>query len=50
MALDYRRYNHNLGMSTTGEGNGDEFFLELSDRNPQYPNGKTGYEQYYTDI
>ena len=34
----------------TGEGQGDEFFLELGDRNPQYANGKTGYEQYYTDI
>lgn len=44
MALDYRRYNHNLGMD------GDEFFLDLSDRNPWYPTGKTGYEQYYVDL
>lgn len=44
MAKDYRRYNHNLGIE------GDEFFLDLSDRNPWYPTGKTGYEQYYIDL
>ena len=44
MALDYRKCNHNLGID------GDEFFLDLSERNPWYATGKTGYEQYYTDI
>ncbi len=40
MALDYRRYNHK-----------DEFSLTIAKNNyPLYPDGKTGYEQYYTDM
>ena len=39
MALDYRKYYHD-----------DDFLYNLAQANPQYPNGRTGYEQYYTDI
>ena len=39
MALDYRRCYHN-----------DDFLYYLSKYNPQYPTGKTGYEQYYVDM
>lgn len=39
MALDYRRYYHD-----------DDFLYNLSKANPQYPDGHTGYEQYYTDL
>lgn len=39
MALDYRQNYHK-----------DNFLYELAKANPQYPNGRTGYEQYYTDL
>ena len=39
MALDYKRYYHD-----------DDFLYNLSKSNPQYPDGHTGYEQYYTDL
>lgn len=39
MALDYRKYYHN-----------DDFLYNLAQANPQYPDGHTGYEQYYTDL
>lgn len=39
MALDYRKYYHN-----------DNFLYELAQANPQYPDGHTGYEQYYIDM
>lgn len=39
MALDYRRYYHD-----------DDFLYRLAQANPQYPDGHTGYEQYYTDM
>ena len=40
MALDYFRYNHL-----------DDFEIKVANANPlHYSTGKTGYEQYYTDI
>lgn len=39
MALDYRKYYHN-----------DDFLYNLAKANPQYPDGRTGYEQYYVDM
>ena len=39
MALDYRQNYHK-----------DDFIYELAKANPQYPDGRTGYEQYYTDM
>jgi hypothetical protein len=39
MALDYRKHNHD-----------DNFETKLAERNPWFPTGKTGYEQYYTDL
>ena len=49
MALDYRRYYYN--------NIDNEFFVQLQENNGiddegnlRYPGGKTGYEQYYTDM
>lgn len=39
MALDYYAHNHD-----------DDFEIILHKNNPTYPFGKTGYEQYYTDL
>ena len=40
MALDYSKY-----------GQEDDFLLTIAQRNPrEYPNGQTGYNQYYTDM
>lgn len=39
MAVDYFAHNHD-----------DDFAIQIARRNPQYPFGKTGYEQYYTDM
>lgn len=39
MALDYRKLNYD-----------DNFLYYIAESNPQYPTGKTGYEQYYTDL
>ena len=39
MALDYRKYNYQ-----------DDFLYYIIQSNPQYPTGKTGYEQYYIDL
>lgn len=39
MAIDYRKNYHN-----------DEFLYKVAAANPQYPNGHTGYEQYYVDM
>ena len=40
MALDYRRFYFT----------DEDFFSKIIEKNPQYPTGKTGYEQYYTDM
>lgn len=39
MAIDYFKYNTL-----------DNFELKVGKANPEYPTGKTGYEQYYTDM
>lgn len=39
MALDWRKHNYD-----------DDFLLRLAELNPQWPTGKTGYEQYYIDL
>jgi hypothetical protein len=39
MALDWRKHN-----------NDDDFLLDIAAANPQWPTGKTGYEQYYIDL
>jgi hypothetical protein len=39
MAKDYRKCYHN-----------DDFLINVAQANPQYPTGRTGYEQYYIDM
>ena len=40
MALDYRKYYFT----------DDDFLFKIAENNPQYKQGKTGYEQYYIDL
>jgi hypothetical protein len=39
MALDYQQYGHN-----------DNYAVKLAQLNPEYQNGRTGYESYYADF
>lgn len=39
MALDYRKHYHD-----------DDLLSEIAKNNPWWPDGHTGYEQYYTDL
>ena len=39
MAIDYRKSYHD-----------DNFLYRVAENNPQYPDGHTGYEQYYVDM
>ena len=39
MALDYRRHYHE-----------DDFLYTIAEKNPHFEGGRTGYEQYYTDL
>lgn len=39
MALDYRRHYHD-----------DDFLFNIAQKNPHFPYGRTGYEQYYIDM
>jgi hypothetical protein len=39
MALDYRKLNYT-----------DDFLYYLTEANPSFINGVTGYEQYYIDL
>ena len=39
MAKDYRKHYHD-----------DDFLYRVATANPQYPDGHTGYEQYYVDM
>lgn len=57
MALDWFKYYHNGGMTDAGDGSGitaDNFIQKLQEANPENEYlrvyGKTGYEQYYTDL
>ena len=59
MAKDYRKYAHVDFEHKTDEQNmiAEQFYILLRNNNGKtadgewrYPNGKTGYEQYYTDL
>ena len=39
MAKDWRKHNHD-----------DDYGVQITRYNPQWPTGKTGYEQYYIDL
>ena len=39
MALDYEKYGHN-----------DDYAVKLTQNNPEFKNGCTGYESYYADL
>jgi hypothetical protein len=46
MAKEYRQYNHNHNNLEF-----EDYQITLAKRNePYYPNGHTGYEQYYIDL
>ena len=49
MSLDYRKYNH--GVPAEIDSREPDFEIKLAELNaPLYPNGVTGYEQYYIDM
>ena len=54
MALDWFQYYHHCGATDTSTQTADTFIQVLQKNNPDYESlvlyGRTGYEQYYTDI
>lgn len=50
MAIDYRRHMHDANVDDTVEDSIESFEVTLAENNPQYPDGRTGYEQFYTDL
>ena len=54
MALDWFQYYHNGGVINDDNKSADTFIQRLQENNPNNENlllyGRTGYEQYYTDL
>ena len=54
MALDWFKYYHHGGATDNYNNTADTFIQVLQQRNPEYESlvlyGRTGYEQYYTDL
>ena len=54
MALDWFKYYHHGGATDTSTDTADTFIQKLQENNPDYESlilyGRTGYEQYYTDL
>ena len=54
MALDWFKYYHHGGITDGSTNTADTFIQKLQENNPNYESlvlyGRTGYEQYYTDI
>lgn len=48
--VDWREIIYQMALDYYALGTTDDFFLQVAAANPQYPTGKTGYEQYYTDL
>ena len=48
--VDWREIIYQMAMDYYRHGTEDEFYLNVAAANPHYPTGKTGYEQYYTDL
>lgn len=50
-AVDWREIIYQMALDHFKYGHLDDFELKLQKANPnEYPNGLTGYEQYYTDL
>ena len=47
---DWREIIYQMALDYNAIGDEDDFCLQLAAANPQYPTGKTGYEQYYIDL
>lgn len=47
---DYRELIYQMAIDFYAHGQDTDFLIQLSQYNPQFINGKTGYEQYYIDI
>ena len=51
MALDYRKHMHDSATPDAQFYSTDELLPQIAKNNPDdYPDGNTGYEQYYTDM
>lgn len=54
MALDWFQYYHHGGVTDASADSADTFVQKLQEQNPDYESlvlyGRTGYEQYYTDL
>lgn len=49
--VDWRELIYQMAEDFHAHGQDDDYLYQMRDRNPQmFSNGKSGYEQYYTDI
>lgn len=48
--VDWRELIFLMAQDFFAHSHDDDFAIQIARRNPQYPKGKTGYEQYYTDM
>ena len=47
---DWRELIYQMAIDFRKHGTKPDYYLQLEQYNPQYLNGKTGYEQYYIDL
>lgn len=50
MALEYRKHMHDAATPDAEQEFIDELLPQIAANNPEYIDGHTGYEQYYTDM
>lgn len=50
MIVDWREIIYQMALDYYSLNKEDDFYLKVAAANPDYPTGKTGYEQYYADI
>lgn len=47
---DWRELIYQMAFDYLNNNNKTDFYLKLAENNPEFIDGKTGYEQYYTDL
>lgn len=50
MVVDWREIIYQMALDYYASGNEEDFRFQVAAANPEYPLGKTGYEQYYIDL
>jgi hypothetical protein len=48
--LDWREIIYQMALDFYKYGQDSDFYIQLEKDNPQYKLGKTGYEQYYSEL